>query len=130
MRPIAQFGEKILYQPLKLSSHPEARMDDKRIEGIFSGIRMRSDEVIGTEGGVVKARTIKRLPEEQKWDKEFLREMLGTPRTPAPAVPGSDHIPAALGRKEGDDKFEDPEIDDERGAGDPERKRAGRKTDK
>ena len=35
-RKIVQFGEKILYKPLKLSGH----------RGIFLGMRLRSDEIL------------------------------------------------------------------------------------
>ena len=40
-------------------------MEDNFKEGIFLGMRMKSDEVIiGTPQGVVKARTVRRRPEE------------------------------------------------------------------
>ena len=59
--PICQFGEKILYLPLKTVPHRKFQY------GIFVGIQQKSNEVlVATEEGVVKARTLKRLPEEQK----------------------------------------------------------------
>ena len=36
-RNIAQFGEKILYKPLKLASHHEGNMEDNFLDDIFSG---------------------------------------------------------------------------------------------
>ena len=70
-RAIAEFGEKVLYMPLKTSSTDRRNMDDRYCDGIFLGMRMRSDEVlIGTPGGVVKARSVRRRAEGEKWDLE------------------------------------------------------------
>ena len=44
-RNIAQFGEKILYKPLKLSGHHRGNMEDTFLDGIFLGLRLRSDEI-------------------------------------------------------------------------------------
>ena len=51
------------------------------------GVRFKSDEIIvGTEHGVLRARTIKRLTVDQQWDREFVRNIQGTPRQPDPKV--------------------------------------------
>ena len=48
-RNVAQFGEKVLYKPLKLSGHSQGNMEDTFLDGIFLGMRLRSDEIlIGT----------------------------------------------------------------------------------
>ena len=68
-RNIAQFGEKILYKPLKLSGHHRGNMEDTFLDGIFLGMRLRSDEIlIGTTRGVIKTRTVRRRVEEVQWD--------------------------------------------------------------
>ena len=41
---IAQFGDKILYKPLKLSGHLRANMEDTFLDGIFLGMTLQSDE--------------------------------------------------------------------------------------
>ena len=65
-RNIAQFGEKIMYKPLKLSGHHRGNMDDTFLDGIFLGMRLRSDEIlIGTS-------TLRRRVEEEQWDNEFV----------------------------------------------------------
>ena len=39
--------------------------------GVWLGIELRSSEaIIGTPAGVVKTRTIRLLPEEQKWNAD------------------------------------------------------------
>ena len=43
-RNIAQFGEKILCKPLKLSGNHRGNMEDNFLDGIFLGMRLRSDE--------------------------------------------------------------------------------------
>ena len=86
-RNIAQFGEKILYKPLKLSSHHRRNMEDNFLDGIFLGMRLRSDEIlIGTTRRVVKTRTLRRRVEEEQWDSEFARSIKGEPRQ---LVPGN-----------------------------------------
>ena len=94
-RNIAEFGEKILYKPLKLSGHHRGNMEDTFLDGIFLGMRLRSDEILlGTARGVIKTRTLRRRVEEEQWD----------PEAPSPLrQPGinSDHVPAAIPDKAG-----------------------------
>ena len=45
-RNVAQFGEKILYKPLKLSGHHRGNMEDPFWDGIVLGMRLRSDEIL------------------------------------------------------------------------------------
>ena len=65
-RNVAQFGKKILYEPLKLSGH-RGHMKDTFLDGIFLGMRLRSDEIlIGTARGVIKTRTLRRRVEKEQ----------------------------------------------------------------
>ena len=100
-RNIAQFGEKILYKPLKLSGHHRGNMEDIFLDGIFLGMRLRSDEIlIGTARGVIKTRTLRRRVEEEQWDPEFAKSIKGEPRQPVPGI-NSDHVPAAISDRAG-----------------------------
>ena len=77
-RNIAQFGEKILYRPLKLSGHHRGNMEDTFLDGIFLGMRLRPDEIlIGTTRGVIKTRTLRRRVEEEQCDNEFAMSIKG-----------------------------------------------------
>ena len=97
-RNIAQFGEKILYKPLKLSG---GNMEDTFVDGIFLGMRLRSDEILnGTARGVIKTRTLRRRVEEEQWDPEFAKSIKGEPRQPVPGI-NSDHLPAAISDRAG-----------------------------
>ena len=100
-RNIAQFGEKILYKPLKLSGHLRGNMEDTFLDGIFLGMRLRSDEIFfGTARGVVKTRTLRRRVEEEQWDHEFAKTIRGEPRQHVPGI-SSDHVPAAISDRAG-----------------------------
>ena len=97
----AQFGEKILYKPLKLSGHHRGNMEDTFLGGIFLGMRLRSDEIlVGTARGVIKTRTLRRRVEEEEWDNEFARSIKGEPRQPVLGI-NSDHVSAAISDRAG-----------------------------
>ena len=95
-RNVAQFGEKILYKPLKLSGRHRGNMEDTLVDGIFLGMRLRSDEIlIGTARGVIKTRT-----EEEQWNPEIAKSIKGEPRQLVPGI-NSDHVPAAISDRTG-----------------------------
>ena len=76
-------------------------MEDNFLDGIFLGMRLRSDEfLIGTTRGVIKTRTLRTRVEEEQWDDEFARSIKGEPRQPFPAI-NSDHVPAAISDRAG-----------------------------
>ena len=79
-RPVAEFGEQVLYMPLgDRPAFPEPRF----LEGTWLGMDLRSGEVIiGTKSGVVRARTIKRRLEDVRWDAEEALAIKGTPWDP------------------------------------------------
>ena len=96
-KPLAAFGEKVLYLPLKTSSIHHEKAEPRMFEAIWLGINARTEEVyVGIEKGVVKCRIIRRLPEEQRWDSELLHKMSGTPWQPVPGY-RSDHVPVEIG---------------------------------
>ena len=100
-RNIAQFGEKILYKPLKLSGRHRGNMEDTFLDGIFLGMRLRSEEIlVGTAKGGVKTRTTRRRVEEEQWDNEFAKSIKGEPRQPVPGI-NSGHVPAAISDRAG-----------------------------
>ena len=103
---VCEFGEKILYYPLKGAHREKDKAEAKWRYGIWRGIADKSDEVtIGTEEGTVKARAIRRLAEQSKWDRETVDRMRGTPKQPIPGH-DSDYIPTSTGRRVTDDQGE------------------------
>ena len=82
-RNIAQFCEKILYKPLKLSGHHRGNMEDTLLGGIFLGMRLRSDEIlIGTARGVYQDAHC-----EDEWRKNN-----GTMNSPGPSTENHDNL--------------------------------------
>ena len=94
---IAQFGEKILYKPLKLYGHHRGNVEDTFLDGIFLGMRLRSDEIlIGTTRGVIKTRTVRRrVMKKNTGTLSSPCPIEGEPRQPVPGI-NSDHVPAAI----------------------------------
>ena len=52
--------------------------------GVWLGVRPQTSEVIvGTDNGVFKARSVRRLPDSEKWCAETLKNITGTPWKPS-----------------------------------------------
>ena len=58
---------------------------------MWLGIRDRSAEtIVGTPEGCIKVRSVRKMPEGQKWGGERWTGMKGTPWSPVPGRPGSE----------------------------------------
>ena len=90
---LCEFGEKVLFMPLK-SGNGAASAEAWYRAGIWLGINERSsDSFIATEDGeVVGARSVKRLPEEDRWCRELVQANRGTPWNPSGSDAGPDVI--------------------------------------
>ena len=79
----AQFGERVWWMPLQPSNRRLDPLDSRFEQGRYLGPMDGSNTVfIGTASGVVKARTIKRLPPGERWTDSLLHEALGSELTP------------------------------------------------
>ena len=78
------------------ANHLKANKMDARWEpGTWLGFEPRTDEVrIGTASGIVKARSVRRRPESERWNAEAIRKIVGTPWEP---VPGKSNEAGKLG---------------------------------
>ena len=81
---LCEFGEKIHYMPLKVSNVGVASAEARYRTGIWLGVDERSSErMVATEDGiVVSARSIKRLPQEDRWDSAAIQKIRGVPTVP------------------------------------------------
>ena len=80
---LAQFGERVWWMPLQPSNRRLGPLDSRFEQGTYLGPMDGSNTVlIGTASGVVKARTIKRLPSGERWTGSLLDEALGRELTP------------------------------------------------
>ena len=84
-------GESVWFKLLKdKEGRAGHRMESDWREGIWLGhARSTSEVIIGTTEGAVRAWAIKRKPEEERWSKEGVKEMQGTPSQPDPGRPGA-----------------------------------------
>ena len=79
------FGECVKYLPLARERGTKDALDDRMKDGIFVGIQDRSDEcIVLTKDGATKARTLRRRPPSQRFQKELLEAVKGTPWEPTP----------------------------------------------
>ena len=68
-RPMAEFGEKVWYRPVRLGDSFQPVVS----EGYYIGIQDRSDEsIIGTKDGPIKVRDVRMRPKEEKWSSGIL----------------------------------------------------------
>ena len=87
---------KSLYMTSKSTSKSGPKVDAKLHDGIWLGLRVKSDEsIIGTPNGVIKAKTVRRLPVDQRWRTEEVLSKRGIPSNPVPST-GKDHIPTEV----------------------------------
>ena len=78
--PLAMFGEKVMYFPLKTATSHNKQAQPKMREGVWLGIFERTEEtIIGTERGIIKCRIVKRFPEDQRWDPEMIHQLRAPP---------------------------------------------------
>ena len=92
--PLVPFGETVMYLPMKIV-HRNKGMPAKKA-GVWLGVSERTEEIlIGTKRGVVKCRTVERLGSAERWNRNNVLEMKGTPWEP---IPGKDdqHIPVDI----------------------------------
>ena len=83
--PIAKFGERVLYKEMKDGKSTAAKIDSTWHSGIWLGLKGRTGEhIVGTSEGVVKAYTVRRRSEDERWSVEEVNGMKGTPSQPKP----------------------------------------------
>ncbi len=89
----AMFGEKVMYMITPKKQGKNKWKEDWH-EGVFLGVQGRTAEVIlGNEAGIHRARSIRRLPEDSRWDAELVNKVnIGV----AQHVTGEDQKPAEV----------------------------------
>ena len=90
---IVEVGEEVYYRVTDVDT---GSLDGRWESGIWLGIRWKSREHhIGTAAGVIKSYAIERKPLEDRWSKETVEAIVGTPWRPQP-VPGDMTAPRVL----------------------------------
>ena len=82
-RPIAEFGECILYKVTKQPGRL-VKLEPRWKHGVWIGIDQKTNEaIIGTEEGTVRARSVRRRPISSRWLRSAIDGIRGSPRDPA-----------------------------------------------
>ena len=90
-----------MYQLVRHQTKRE-KLDSRWEYGIYVGFVMQSMEaLVAGSRGVVKARNVRRLSEDQRWDKDMLEKMKGTPWEPK-GERGKNDIPVDIPDTKGD----------------------------
>ena len=85
-----------MYLPLKTAKSLKEQAQPTMKLGTWLGVIERTEEtIIGTKDGIVKCRTVNRILEDQRWNRDLLLGIKGTPWMPVPRVKG-DHIPVEI----------------------------------
>ena len=72
------FGEKVLAR--QISREPLNRMSPRYKFGVSLGVRINSAECfVGTAEGVFRAREVRRIEHQDRWDKEAINNVIGVP---------------------------------------------------
>merc|ERR1712086_438276 len=92
---VVPVGEFVRYKQLGETSQERKSLESSWFEGVWLGHARGSSEArAGTKDGVVRAWTIRRMPEGERLNSQAITEMAGTPARPG-ILPGS-HIPIAI----------------------------------
>ena len=76
-----------MYKPLSPKGDTVDKLEARFGEGIWLGVKSRTAETrVGTPGGVVKSKTIRRRIEAEIRNATAAQEITGTPWNPAPGV--------------------------------------------
>ena len=85
---IAEFGEQVLAHALRNREARKAVQLDKRwIQGTWVGVcRWTGEHIIILDGGgaAIRVRSIRRMVQEKRWDKDRIDAIIARPRTPNP----------------------------------------------
>ena len=65
------------------------RLEPKWEEGVYVGFVIRTGEdLVSTPNGVFRVSTVRRRPADERWSKQLLDGIVGTPAIPVPGVAG------------------------------------------
>ena len=74
-RPTCEFGEAVLYMPLK-AARP-GKLEARFRHEMFCGLLRSGESIIGTDEGMLRARTVHRVPTQDRWKPEAVLRLKG-----------------------------------------------------
>ena len=91
VEPITEFGECVLFRPLKTLMEVKWKnsWSDKYVEGVYLGNDIRTSEnIVGTDHGVFRCGQIRRRPPDERWSAAVISAIKGCPQQPVPGASG------------------------------------------
>ena len=77
---VVPFGEVVLHRLPEVATDRPQALEDRWVKGVWLGHAMSSNtSLVDTDKGVIKALAIRRLSENEQWDGELIRKIVGTP---------------------------------------------------
>ncbi|CAK0853831.1 unnamed protein product [Prorocentrum cordatum] len=111
------FGEIIVFPP---SARRDAKFEERWEIGVFLGVIEKSSEMlVGYDGRVVRARSIRRRPPSQRADAAPLLSIRGAPWMPTPDTPENVRIPTVIDEPPVDPAAQQPRVVPERVPAEP-----------
>ena len=102
-RPVLEIGEVVLAKLAtrragRIMAKQKRKLTAKSIKAVWVGQVSRTGEhvVIAPSGDAVRCRTVFRVPIDERWDRDLVKAIQGTPRVPAPSRKNSDELKAPL----------------------------------
>ena len=103
--PVVPMGESVFYKEIRSKKERSQKLQSEVKEGVWLGHARNTNEVlIGTKEGVIRAYTVWRKEEGERWNLEAIKGMKGTPKQPDPSRGGIE-IPIRV-------RFDDPNDED------------------
>ena len=85
---LLEFGEAVLFRIPETKNMP-GKFEPRWEEGVYVGFHIRSGEdLISTEKGVFRVSTVRRRPANERWSKELIDGVAGSPAMPMPGESG------------------------------------------
>ena len=87
-KALLEFGEQVLAKPLRApKTCNELSLRSKWVFGTWLGVASRTNEhlvALADGGAVVRVRTVKKRPEDDRWSGDQIRKIIASPRAPNP----------------------------------------------
>ena len=100
---LKEFGEAVYFRIPETKNLP-GKFEPRWEEGVYVGFNIRTGEdLVSTDRGVFRVSTVRRRPVEERWSKELLDGIVGTPAVPVAGVAGR-RMPAYAKKFDGDMK--------------------------
>lgn len=88
-----EFGEKAHWRRAVATGQRNNKLDSICTEGVYLGHKtLSSESIVGNKDGVLKTRTVRRMPAEERWSHALVMEVAGAPWKCSPQVDEAEQV--------------------------------------